>query len=143
AGEMPGRRHSGVTVNSLTSLSLEPPLVALSFGAGSRFLADLMTSRVWGVSLLDAASADTASQLTRSKEERDRTLLRLATRTGERTGVLLLEGTGWLECRYRKHLVTGDHVLVIGEVVGLGESAQQPPLIFLGGGFHQLPTERV
>ncbi|MFI2379167.1 flavin reductase family protein [Streptomyces sp. NPDC018964] len=132
------RRHDAITVNSLTSLSLDPPLVSLSFRSDSGFLSDLMETGQWGISILDAGSEDVARLLARPRDERRRALASLPATHGERTGTLLLDASGWMECRYRDHLVVGDHVMVIGEVVALGAHDGRNPLIFLQGGFHQL-----
>ena len=42
-----GRRHDAITVNSLTSVSLDPAIITLCFRHDSRFLADLRTAGVW------------------------------------------------------------------------------------------------
>jgi flavin reductase (DIM6/NTAB) family NADH-FMN oxidoreductase RutF len=133
-----GRRHSALTVNSLASLSLEPPLVSLSIRRGSGFLDDLMASRLWAVSVLDAGSADLARIFARPEAERRRALDSLPAEPGPHTGALLLDSVAWLECRYWNHVPAGDHELVIGEVVGLGIRDSLSPLIFLHGGFHRL-----
>jgi flavin reductase len=138
-----GRRHHAITANSLTSVSLDPPLVSLSIRGDSSFLADLMDSQVWAISILDADAEHVARSFARPKRERDEALGRLPTEPGEHTGALLFDAPAWMECRYRDHLVAGDHVMVIGEVVGLGVRASRPPLIFLQGAFHRFAHERV
>ncbi|MER6996198.1 flavin reductase family protein [Streptomyces sp. NPDC000410] len=135
-----GRRHNAITANSLTSVSLDPPLVSLSIRGDSGFLADLMDSRVWATSILDADAADLARIFAGPEQERRRALGGLPTETGTQTGAQLLDGLAWMECRYRDHLVTGDHVMVIGDVVGLGVRGSGSPLIFVQGGFHRMRT---
>ncbi|MGW4807285.1 flavin reductase family protein [Kitasatospora sp. NPDC004272] len=139
----PGRRHHAFTANSLTSVSLDPPLVSLSIRGDSSFLADLMESRVWGISILDADSERLARAFARSRQQRDEALGQVPTVPGERTGALLFDAPAWMECRYRDHLVAGDHVMVIGEVVALGVRRAGAPLIFLQGAFHRFEHERV
>ncbi|WP_063802186.1 flavin reductase family protein [Streptomyces sp. WM6378] len=136
------RRHNAITVNSLASLSLTPPLVSLSFRADSEFLADALASRVFAVSILGADAEETARTFAGRRPERDRALRAAATRPGEHTGALLFAGAGWMECRYYDRYAVGDHVQVIGEAVALGAAgSEHTPLIFLGGGFHRLDTE--
>ncbi|MGH2944420.1 MAG: flavin reductase family protein, partial [Solirubrobacteraceae bacterium] len=55
-----GRRHDAVTINSLTSVSLDPPLVSLCLRRESAFLADLLESKLWATSILDGAAGDVA-----------------------------------------------------------------------------------
>lgn len=131
------RRHNAITANSLTSVSLDPPLISLSLRRESGFLTDLLDSQVWGVSILDADAVDTARQFARPQHERDQALRSVPSEPGARTGALLLDSSAWMECRLYDHLVTGDHVMVIGEVVGLGVRGGRPPLVFLQGGFHR------
>uniref|UniRef100_A0AAU2VCZ1 Flavin reductase family protein n=1 Tax=Streptomyces sp. NBC_00003 TaxID=2903608 RepID=A0AAU2VCZ1_9ACTN len=137
------RRHNAITVNSLTSLSLDPALVALSFREDSEFLADVLVSGVFTVSILDADAEQTARSFAGRRPERDRMLRQVRTYPGVGTGALLFDAAGWLECRYFDHHTVGDHVQVIGEAVALGTAAEPDttPLIFLGGGFHRLDTE--
>ena len=135
------REHDAITVNSLTSVSLDPPLISLSFRSDSGFLATLMETQVWGVSILDAGSEQTARLFARPKHERDLTLRTLPTQTGASTGALLFEASGWMECRYRDHVIAGDHVMVIGEVLGMGVHDSPAPLIFLQGGFHRFEPQ--
>ena len=57
------RRHDAVTVNSLTSLSLDPPLVSLCLRRESTFLAGLLSSKKWAVSILDGEARELAGLL--------------------------------------------------------------------------------
>ncbi|GHE10267.1 flavin reductase family protein [Streptomyces alanosinicus] len=137
------RRHNAITVNSLSSLSLTPPLVSLSFRADSEFLADVLASRVFTVSILGADAEDTARTFAGRRPERDRMLRHVRTHAGVGTGALLFDAAGWMECRYYDHYTVGDHVQVIGEAITLGipDEPAGTPLIFLGGGFHRLDSE--
>ncbi|MFJ3933713.1 flavin reductase family protein [Streptomyces sp. NPDC090029] len=131
------RRHNALTINSLTSLSLDPALVSLSIRRDSAFLHDLMESRVWALSLLDGGGEDLARIFARPAEERGKALRSLPSEPGERTGALLLDSAAWMECRYRDHLVAGDHLLIVGEVVGTGVRHTRSSLVFLHGAFHR------
>src|SRR6266576_1026764 len=53
-----GRRHGALTVNSLTSLPLDPPLVSLCLRLDSSFLRDLLETKRWAMCILDAHSGD-------------------------------------------------------------------------------------
>ncbi|GAA4101367.1 flavin reductase family protein [Streptomyces hundungensis] len=136
------RVHDAITVNSLTSVSLTPPLISLSFRSDSGFLAKLMGTQQWGISILDADSEHTARRFARPRQEREAALRTLPSEPGHLTGALLFGASGWMECRYRDHLVVGDHVMVIGEVLGLGVHDSPAPLIFLQGGFHRFEPQR-
>ncbi|MGP3984860.1 flavin reductase family protein [Streptomyces sp. KR80] len=137
------RRHNALTVNSLTSVSLDPPLVSLNIRRDSTFLDDLMESQVWAISILDAEAEDLARIFSRPEQDRRKALCTLPAEPGKETGALLLDSVAWMECRYRNHVVAGDHLLIIGEVVGLGVNDSRSPLIFLQGGFHRIGLDQV
>ncbi|MBA4866829.1 flavin reductase family protein [Streptomyces sp. PSKA54] len=134
------RRHNALTINSLTSLSLSPPLVSLSIRRDSTFLDDLMGSQVWAISILDGAAEDLARIFARPAEDRRKALHSLPAEPGPQTGALLLDSAAWMECRYRSHLVAGDHLLIVGEVVGAGVNDAGSSLIFLHGKFHRISS---
>lgn len=137
------RRHNALTVNSLTSVSLTPPLVSLSIRRDSTFLDDLMESRVWALSILDGGAEDLARIFARPAEDRMKALGSLPAEPGRQTGALLLDSAAWMECRYRDHLVAGDHLLIVGEVVGAGVNDSRSSLIFLHGEFHRMDRNAI
>ncbi|MBD0711848.1 MULTISPECIES: flavin reductase family protein [unclassified Streptomyces] len=130
------RRHNALTINSLTSVSLDPPLVSLSIRRDSAFVDDLMSSRVWALSILDGGGEDLARIFARPAEERVKALRSLPAEPGGQTGALILDSAAWMECRYHAHLVAGDHLLILGEVVGAGVRNSGSSLVFLHGKFH-------
>ncbi len=143
-----GRVHDAVTVNSLGSLSLDPPLVSLSFHRASAFLADLVAAGRWAVSILPAGAQDTARALAEPRAARAAHVAAVRTRPGERTGALVVDGAHWLECGLRQHFDLGDHTVVVGEVLAAGRGGHAPALVFLHGRYHSLagppgPAERV
>jgi len=133
-----GRRHDAVTVNSLTSVSLDPPLVSVCLRRGSGFLADLLATKAWAVSILDIGADDVARAFAKDRAGRAAALHALSATPGEQTGALVLDSPGWLECVLREHFDVGDHTVAIGEVVAVGVADRRPPLIFLHGKFHAL-----
>jgi|GEM_PF-482239 len=139
------RRHDAVTLNSLTSVSLDPPLVALSLHRGSGFLTDLLQTKKWAVSILDSAAEPLARRLARGRAERAAAVATLPATAGPETGALLLDAQSVLECVLRDSFDLGDHTMVVGEVLSTGFREHQPPLLFLHGHYHQLdhrPADR-
>lgn len=106
--EAPGKRH-GITVNSFTSVSLEPPLVLVSIARSAR-THDELKGRPFTVNILGA--------------EQQRLAMHFAGRpTGE---PLWLEGhvaprlanvLAFFECKPWAEYDGGDHTLYLGEVV--------------------------
>jgi len=95
--EPDGRKHDAVTMNSLSSVSLEPPLVSLSLRSDSSFLADLLRTGLWGVSILDADGERLARSFARRRADRSAADVSGPGTVGARTGALLYPAAGWME----------------------------------------------
>ncbi|WP_372670690.1 flavin reductase family protein [Amycolatopsis kentuckyensis] len=135
-----GRRHDAVTVNSLGSISLDPPLVSLAFRRESAFLGDLLATGRWVVSILPADARDVARRFAGPRATR--VVAGLPAKPGERTGALVLDGASWLECALAEKFDLGDHTLVVGEVLATGHERQAPALVFVHGGYHSITDPR-
>lgn len=115
----------GATVSSFASLSLDPPLVNLAFDRASRALKAIMDTRRFGVNLLGSAQAD----LARLFATRDVDRFAQADWHFEE-GLPRLDGAaGWIECDLHEVVEGGDHLLLIGHVVGASR-AELPPLVY-------------
>jgi len=136
--EAMGRRHDGLTVNSLTSVSLDPPLVSVCLRHDSVFLADLLKTKVWALSILDVGAADIAGEFAKSRDARAEVLRTVSATPGTHTGALILDSPSWLECRLRTHFPVGDHTVAVGDVLATGTRRRRPPLIFLHGKYQAI-----
>lgn len=137
-----GRQHDAVTVNSLGSISLDPPLVSLAFRKESAFLTDLLATGRWVVSILPAGARELARRLAGPRAARLSEIALLDAEPGERTGALVLTGASWLECALAEKFDLGDHTLVVGEVLATGHDRPAPALVFVHGGFHTVTDPR-
>ena len=117
---------AGLTVNSFTSVSLDPPLVLWCLGLDS---ASFDTFRVAEQHMINVLAAD---QLDTAK--------RFASRGGDKfaglswtptdTGLPRLDGCiAWFECGIRSRHEEGDHLILVGRIESF-ETAHRQPLIF-------------
>jgi flavin reductase (DIM6/NTAB) family NADH-FMN oxidoreductase RutF len=123
----------GLTVSSLVSLSLDPPLVGLAVSRQAALHELLRRAGSFGVSLLGEGQEDLATRFSRGVPP-----IALWTRVSVREGRFapLLEGAlGWLECEMRAEHAVGDHTLFVGEVVSAEAGAPIRPLVHLGRQF--------
>lgn len=112
-----------MTVNSLTSISLEPILMMISVEREARFYDAVMEAGQWAVSLLPASARQHAAWLSTRGRPLHGQLDRVPHHAGEATGLPLLdEALAEFECRTTHTLDAGDHTLVVGEVVGMALS---------------------
>jgi flavin reductase (DIM6/NTAB) family NADH-FMN oxidoreductase RutF len=129
-----------MTVNTFTSVSLEPLLVLICVEVEARFHDAVLESGVWGVSVLDATARPLAEWLATRGRPLHGQLDRAPHRYGPVTGVALLEqAVATLECRTTATHPGGDHTIVVGEVVGVAAPAGTgAPLVWHRGGYHRI-----
>jgi flavin reductase (DIM6/NTAB) family NADH-FMN oxidoreductase RutF len=108
----------GTTVDSLTSVSDDPPLVLVSLRAGSRMLATLELVGAFGVSVLASDQEHLARRFaSRRRGDGGAQFAGVGYSLGARAGApLLTGGVARLECRLESLTPGGDHVLVLGRV---------------------------
>ncbi|TDD69351.1 flavin reductase [Actinomadura rubrisoli] len=130
-----GRHHDAVTINSLSSVSLDPPLVSVCMRMESLFLADLLVTKKWAVSILPHGAREIARVMAKDRATRTGAIGALPASPGPRTGALVFRSASWMECELRAAFDLGDHTLVVGEVVAADPRRDGPPLLFVDGGY--------
>lgn len=125
-----GGEDFGITVGSLVSLSLDPPLVGVSIGHESSLYETLSRATGFAVNLVSGDRADLAEDFARkgvrSFSGRDGLRFRRSP-----SGYPLLEGSvGWLDCRVHAKHVVGDHTLFVGKVLTVEEGPGQRSLVY-------------
>lgn len=121
----------GATINSFTSVSMEPPLVLASF-ARSTTAARLLGDRPFVVNVLSSAQLDLALQFAGRPQSG------IDVPWVARADVPRLRGTvAWLQCRPWATYDGGDHLLFVGEVVR-HDSRRGEPLLFHRGQFRMI-----
>jgi flavin reductase (DIM6/NTAB) family NADH-FMN oxidoreductase RutF len=131
-----GQGPHGVTVNSFTSLSLEPPMILVCLRRTGRSAAALRRSEHFGVSILGAEQEPLGRFFARTDRPSGSDAFdRVAHRTGI-GGVPLIDGAAaQLECQVRQRIRAGDHLMYVGEVVGLQVDGDVDSLAFHRGRF--------
>jgi flavin reductase (DIM6/NTAB) family NADH-FMN oxidoreductase RutF len=128
----------GLTIATLTSLSLEPPLVGIAIAREAALHELLREAGSFAVSLLAADQDHLAEHFARGVPPIGM-WKGVAARDGE-LGAPLLDGAlGWLECRLAGEVATGTHTLFVGEVVSAETGDEGVPLVRLGGELRPAP----
>ncbi|MER6019440.1 flavin reductase family protein [Streptomyces anulatus] len=131
-----GRGPVGFTATSLTSLSLDPPLV--SYGIG-------VAASSW--THVEAAASTVVNFLGANQESLARTFAtsgidRFAAPTAWRRlpeGEPVLDGVaGWLRLETERIVPAGDHRIVIARVTESWLDEERAPLLFHDGAYHSL-----
>jgi flavin reductase (DIM6/NTAB) family NADH-FMN oxidoreductase RutF len=131
-----------MTATAIASVSLEPPLVLVSVGQGSRMWESLRETDRWAISMLNAEQVQVASRFALPGRVSDRLLLAsLPWRRGPVTGAVLLDGTlAALECTRYSMTDAGDHTLFLGLVAAVHVPAGTagPPLLHFASRYREL-----
>lgn len=127
-------RAEGMTVNSLISISLEPPLVLVSLAKPSRTLAAVQDSGVFAVSLLTSGSNELCWSFARDNENRE--FFDFAEL--ERIPIANASGAAFA-CVVEQKFDVADHVLIVGRVEAIARmDASAKPLIFYNGALREV-----
>ncbi len=131
-----GVRH-GMTANAVTSVSLEPPLVLVCVQKDTVMSRSVADAGAFALSFL----SEEQEHLSNFFADPERPIgnaqfVDVPTHTAE-TGAPLLDGClAWVDCRVWETYDGGDHLIVVGEVLGLGnERPDGPPLLYFRSGY--------
>jgi flavin reductase len=121
----------GMTVNSFTSVSLEPLLVLFCCERDSSLYEPILRSGVWGVSVLGSKQQDDAAWFAkRGVAGADQFAGRDTTHGAVTGSPLLSRALAWFECRTWATYDGGDHTIIVGEVVDLAVGDVDRPLLY-------------
>ncbi len=121
----------GMTVNSLTSVSLDPPLLLVCLATAARSTQAVLGAGVFAVSVLSARQEEIARRFATRGEDH---FAGLDVAYGCHRTPVVPGALAHLECEVDRHLVAGDHVVVFGRVVAVCERDGEA-LGFFGGKF--------
>jgi flavin reductase (DIM6/NTAB) family NADH-FMN oxidoreductase RutF len=130
----------GMTVNSFTSVSLNPPLVLFCAARRSCLYPTFAAAEAFGVNILRESQRALSWRFASPGFDRFDTI---KPRPGS-TGVPLLPSTlATLECVEPHRIPAGDHDVIIGRVTALevDPDDQSQPLVFYSGGYRSLNTD--
>ena len=125
-----GERIESITVNSLVSVSLKPPLVLISLATNAAIRPVLDDVARFTLSFLAVDQSRTASMVA----DRMPMIERLF---DDAADPAIKEAIATMVCTVAQTHTAGDHILYLGavEAVRLGRDAA--PLMFLGGTYHR------
>jgi flavin reductase (DIM6/NTAB) family NADH-FMN oxidoreductase RutF len=129
-------QRAGLTIASLVSLSLEPPLVGVAGRRDAALHELLRDAGRFAVSLLAAGQEHLAQHFARGVPP-IALWKNIPVRNDE--GPPELDGAvGWLRCKSTAEYETGDHTFFVGEVEQLEAGPARSPLVFHGQSYFAL-----
>ena len=118
-----GGEEHGMTASWVTQTAVAPPMVAVAIESSSETIEMIREARRFGVSLLSQGQRDVAAKLP-GRLKGIRTKPAPAAQTP-----VLADALGWVECRVVATLPSGDHTLVLGEVIATAVEQDGKPLM--------------
>ncbi len=132
---MPDGEPAGLIVNSLTSVSLEPPLISFSPARSSLTWSRMRRTGRFGVNVLGRQHERFAVRATPPGADR---FAGLDWELGRGDVPLLTNALASLECEIVAEHPAGDHWIVVGRVNALHAPPIKDPLVFYAGAFGTL-----
>lgn len=125
----------GVTVNSFTSVSLDPPLISFALGTASENTQAFVNASHYTVNILSEAQLDLCEHFARSGQKSWDGVDAI---TGHNGCPELPHTLGTIECEHHALLEGGDHLIFLGKVTKLKMASKEAPLLFYKGTYFSL-----
>ena len=128
----------GLTVNSFTSVSLDPPLVLVCLDNRLSGLAHFSTTKKFGVSILAEAQQEVSTIFAKKGVERPASTFMM----GETGTPIVREALAGIECSLEATYPGGDHTIYVGRVEAvclMAAAAGAKPLLYFRGRYERIP----
>lgn len=131
-------RMTGITVNSFSSVSLDPPLVLWSLARKSPNLDQFAVGRQHAIHVLSDAQKDLAYHFAAPKPDKFAGVDHAV--PADFKAPILSGATACFYCETHQLLDGGDHLIVLARVLR-HETSEHAPLLFARGAMMSLPKE--
>ncbi|GLI22778.1 MAG: flavin reductase family protein [Rhizobiales bacterium] len=125
----------GVTVNSFSSVSLDPPLILFSMARSLHSLARLEKAKAYSVNILLENQQEISNRFARAGEDK---FSATPWEIGPSGAPRLVPAHAIFECVPYAHYDGGDHVIFVGRVVHLHAEGEGDPLLYYRGSYRLL-----
>ena len=126
---------AGLTVNSFTSLSLDPPLLLVCLAKQAASAPALISASHFAVNVLQTGQQPASIRFSTREEDRFGTT---PWSCGEAGAPILKDSLGVFECKHHAVYNGGDHHILVGEVVKASFDAGLDPLLYFRGRYRRL-----
>jgi len=128
----------GVTVNSFSSVSLEPPLVSVNLAKSLRSFPNFEKASHFSINILGQDQHEISSIFARAGDDK---WANIKPHRGPAGSPLIRPNLAAFECEsYARH-EGGDHVIFVGRVVHIEANDNIDPLVFFRSSYRRLSNE--
>jgi flavin reductase (DIM6/NTAB) family NADH-FMN oxidoreductase RutF len=128
-------RPFGLTVNSFTSVSLDPPLLLVCIAKTARCANALSEAPHFGVNVLQTGQQPASIRFSTTDEDR---FGATPWSLGETGAPLLMESLAVFECEKHALYDGGDHHILLGRVIRASFDPKMDPLLYFRGRYRRL-----
>ncbi len=126
----------GLTVNSFSSVSLDPPMVLVCIDSRNQLLPRLLDGTPFAINVLSTGQAELSRRFAGMVEDR---FEGVAWSPGSQGAPILADALAWFECTLARAIECGDHTVLIAAVRTLQLSSGEP-LLFYDGGYRRVAS---
>ncbi|MBM3579516.1 MAG: flavin reductase family protein [Alphaproteobacteria bacterium] len=124
----------GMTINSFTSVSLNPPLVSFCIYNKSTNLKLFKKNRYFSLNVLSQEQLDLAQAFATPRNSKKWGVEPYF--LGQKGNPIFQNSLAFFECKKQRIIKCGDHHIIIGEILDFGKINHGKPLVFFGGNFN-------
>ncbi len=126
----------GITVNSFSSVSLDPPLVLFCLGYEGNHCREFIESGQYAIHILAEDQGELCQRFASPIENR---FEGVEYRKGSGGDAPVFDGSiAVIECRQQQLIEAGDHMIFLCNVTDLEVNMEKKPLLYYRGGFPEL-----
>lgn len=134
----PAQGPVGITANSFSSVSLEPPLLLFSLSRQSFTLQSLLESPGFAVNILQDGQRALSHRFATGGGDK---WSGLSWKTGAHGAPILAGTIAAFECAYHAQYDGGDHMIVVGRVLALEIDSAGAPLLYFHSRYRSIGEE--
>jgi len=123
----------GITVNSFSSVSLEPPLVLFCLGFDGNHCREFQESQDYGIHILADDQGDICERFASPVEDRFKGIKHGKAEHGN--APIIPNCAAVIECKQHRLIEAGDHLIFLCEVTDLQVDMKKKPLLYYRGNF--------
>ncbi len=135
-GVKDGASKHAFTGSWFSQCSMKPPRVMLGVRSASQSLEMIKTGKVFSVNLMPKTDKKILEQFFKPTPSDGNRFGDVAFRDGVTGAPILERAVGYLECRLHDVFETGDHTVVVGEIVEAGATKDEAPLVMSDTPWH-------
>jgi flavin reductase (DIM6/NTAB) family NADH-FMN oxidoreductase RutF len=135
--EHEGEQH-GMTVSSFASISLDPPMIAISLQTASRTHELVSRAQEFGVTILAADQLELSERFAGRQGAPGDRLHGIRTETLVTGAPFIHGGLAFLDCRVQQAIQAGMNTLFLAEVVAVRGTTQALPLVYHDRAYRRL-----